>query len=127
MTNKELPKLIQRIESSFDELTEFADFENNPEKMKKILEMTDKAGAALIYYATWFSSLKIIDYLLEKKIRINNCNSKFLTAQFNSAEISKKIINFVNPKIIDFKGNSQLYYNQKNFTDMSLQGKADKY
>ena len=51
--------LLCRIESIFDKLTEFAEFDKKPEKMKKILEMTNKSGSALIMFATGYSSMKI--------------------------------------------------------------------
>ena len=125
-TNK-FKKLVRQFESIFDKLTEMAEFEKNPEKMKKVLEMTSKSGEALIIPATIYSSTKIINYLLEKKIRINNCNSEFQTAEFNNVETTKRLIQFVNPKIINHQGESELYdFNPQNFPG-SLRTQAEKY
>lgn len=120
-------KLLFHVEVIFKKLTEFGDFEKDQEKMKRILEITNKAGGALISRATYFCSMRIVNYLLTNKININNCNSRFVTASFNDAEITKQIIPFVNPKIIDFDGVSHLYVmNRQNFTS-SVKAQAEKY
>jgi hypothetical protein len=98
-------------------LVEFADFKNNQGKMKRILEMTNKTGQALIFDATAYGSMEITNYLLENKINLRNCDTRFMTADFSNAEIARRIIDYVNPKIIDFGGNSHLYdMNPQNFT-----------
>jgi len=124
-TNK-FRKLLRHVEAIFRKLVQFADFENNPEKMKKILEMTSKSGQALINSATHFCSMEITDYLLKNKININNCDSSFMTAQFNNAEITKRVVKYVNPKIINHQGKSPLYCYPEDFTG-SLKTTAKKY
>lgn len=95
--------------------------------MKSILEMTSKDGTALIIDATLYSSIRILDYLLENKIKLNNCNSQFLTASFSNVDITSRLIEFVNPKVIGFRGNSQLYNsNPTNFPGF-LGMKAERY
>ena len=102
-----MKKHLQHIESMFGKLVKMAKFDENPEKMKKILEKTDKTGTALIIFATMYSCAKITNYLLEKKIRINNCDMKFSIPSFLNIEIAEKIIDYVNPKIVSCQGVSQ--------------------
>ena len=40
---------------NFEKLTEIAEFDTKPEKMKKVLEMTSKSGKALVIDATFYS------------------------------------------------------------------------
>ena len=61
---------------------------------------------------------------------MNNCTSIFETAHFSNVEITKKMIQFVNPKIITSKSHldgCQLYdINPQNFPD-NLAAEAEKY
>lgn len=120
-------KLLLHVEEIFKKLTEFADFENNQEKMKRILETTDKAGTALISKATIYWSKEIVNYLLTNKINFNNCNSRFMTAEFYDAEITKRIIPFVNPKIISHDGKSNLYDRDPQNFKGNVKTEAEKY
>ena len=89
--------------------------------------MTDKAGTALISNATGYCSMKMVDYLLDNNTDLNNCNSRFLTARFDDVEITKRIIMYVNPKIMSYLGRSHLYdINPQNFTG-SVKTEAEKY
>ena len=119
-------KLLNHVELIFEKLTGFAEFDKNPEKMKKILEMTSNSWNSLIIAATFFLATSIINYFLVNNIKINNCNSRFLTAKFLNAEVTKRIIQFVNPKIIDHLGNSQLKQGPENFPGM-LKTLAEQY
>ena len=73
--------------------------------------MATKGGQSLIINATLYCSIEITKYLLKNKININNCDSRFGTADFYNAEIAKLIVDYVNPKILDYGGHSQLNYN----------------
>ena len=50
--------------------------------------------------ASWAGASKIVNYLLENEIKINNCDLTFETANFFNVDIATRIIEFVNPKII---------------------------
>ena len=100
----------------FFKLTGFAEFEKNPEKMKSILEMPDISGETVVIDVTLISSIKILDYLLKNKIKMNNCTSSFGTAEFTNVEVTNRILRHVNPKIINKFNYSQLYdYYPQNF------------
>ena len=89
--------------------------------------MSNKAGSALISNATNSCSIEIVDYLLTNKIDINVCDSRFMTANFDDVEIAKRIIPFVNPKIVNYIGQSQLYdMSTHNFTG-NVKIEAEKY
>ena len=127
LKTEKFQQLLRHVEAMFRKLVEFADFENNQEKMKRILEMTSKNGSALILDATAYCSMEIINYLLKNNININNCDTKFMTAYFENAEITKLIVDYVNPKIISYLGRSHLYdRNPENFTG-SVKSAAEEY
>ena len=103
-------KHIKQIELIFHKLTKLAEFETKPDRMKKILETPGESGQSLVMSATYYSSIEIIEYLLTNKIKMNSCDSAFQTALFTTIDITSRIINFVNPKIIDHRGESHLYH-----------------
>ena len=128
MTGVEWTNLIRRNENVFFHLIEKAEKEINEKELKNILEMTTSSGQALIISASGSSS-KITSYLVDKKVKLNNVDSKFMTPSFNFKEITEKLLDGgVNPKIIPYTGKSELYQiNPSKFVEKRLKQKAEKF
>ena len=100
----------------------------NEEELKNILEMTASDGQAIIIQASCYSS-KITEYLIDKNVKLNNLDNKFLNPLFKFKEVTEKLLDGgVNPKIIRYDGKSELHQrNPSLFVEKILKQKAEKF